>query len=118
MRPHFVLLLGLLPASLLAAEPLPRTVAEGATLVEVYADDRLFEGPTWDPAGKKLYFCSVSKDNSQLLRLEAPGKASVFADKTDSVYGTFLGFDGRLLAAQARGHRILTYDLKTAQIEV
>src|SRR5262249_7553235 len=47
-----------------------------------------------------------------------PGKAGVFADKTDGVYGTFLGLDGRLLAAQARGHRLLAYDLKTGQMEV
>ena len=120
MRPRLFLLLTLLAATGNAAEPIPKTVFDGAKLVEVYADDRFFEGPTWDPASKKLYFTAFGKDkdNTQILRLDAPGKVSVFADKTVGVNGTTLGLDGRLLGAQTFGHRIVAYDLKTGQMEV
>src|SRR5207249_1309614 len=71
-----------------------------------------------DPKGKKLYFTAFAKDNTQILRLDAPGKVSVFADKTEGVNGTTLGLDGRLLGAQAFGHRIIAYDLGNGQSEV
>jgi len=106
------LLLGclfLLTPTTWGAEPLPSTVADGAKLVEVYADDRFFEGPTWDPKTKKLYFTAFGSDNQQILRLDAPGKITVWLDKTQGVNGTFLGYDGRLLGAQAYGHRVMSY---------
>jgi gluconolactonase len=118
MRRSFALLFALFPTVLAAVEPAPKTVAAGAKLVEVYAADRHFEGPTWDPAGMKLYFTSASKDNFQILRLDAPGKVSVFADKTDGVIGTTLGLDGQLLGAQSVGHRLVAYKLKTGEMEV
>jgi gluconolactonase len=111
-------LLALALTLLAAAEPVPKTVAAGAKLVEVYAADRNFEGPTWDPTGKKLYFTAASKDNFQILRLDAPGKASVFIEKSGGVIGTTLGLDGRLLGAQSVGHRIVAYNLKTGEMEV
>src|SRR5262245_59718714 len=119
MRSH-ILLLAFVPGPLAGAEPMPKTVTDGAKLVEVYADDRFFEGPTWDPNGKRLYFTAFGKekDHTQVLRLDASGKVSVFADKTEGVNGTFLGLDGRLLGAQAYGHRVVAYDLKTGQMEV
>jgi len=95
--------------TLCAAEPLPSTVADNAKLVEVYGDDRFFEGPTWDPKTKKLYFTAFGKDNQQILRLDAPGKVTVWLDKTQGVNGTYLSADGRLLGAQAYGHRIMSY---------
>jgi gluconolactonase len=88
---------------------MPNTVADGASLVEAYADDRFFEGPTWDPQGKKLYFTSFSSDNQQILRLDGPGKVTVWLDKTEGVNGTCLSNDGRLLGAQAFGHRVMSY---------
>src|SRR5262245_19799440 len=118
MRLHLVLLFPLISAPLSAAEPMPRTVADGAKLIEVYSDERFFEGPTWDPAGKKLHFTAFARGNTQVLRLDAPGKVSVFADKTEGVNGTCLGLDGRLLGAQVDGHRIVAYDFKTRKMEV
>ena len=90
---------------------LPSTVAAGAALTEVYSDPRFFEGPTWDPKTKKLYFTAFPKDqkNTEILRLDAPGRVTVWADKTEGVNGTFLSRNGRLLAAQAFGHRVLKY---------
>ena len=100
----------LFAVSVQAAEPgLPATVADGAKLVEEYADERFFEGPTWDPRGKKLYFTAFGKDNQQILRLDARGKASVWLDKTQGVNGTCLSREGRLLGAQAYGHRVMSY---------
>ena len=88
--------------------PLPETVEPGAKLIEVYADGRFYEGPTWDPASGKLYFTAFAKDNQQILRLDAPGKVTVWMDKTEGVNGTFLSLDGRLLCAQTYGHRVLS----------
>eukprot|EP00913_Durusdinium_trenchii_P023363 g21941.t1 len=90
--------------------PFPGTVAKGAKLVEVYADPRFFEGPTADPKTGTLYFTAFGKDNQQILRLDGPGKVTVWLDKTEGVNGTFLSKNGRLLGAQAFGHRVMSYD--------
>lgn len=87
--------------------PLPPTVAPGAELVEVFADDRFFEGPTWDPKHGKLLFTAFGKDNQQILRLESPGHASVWLDRTEGINGTYLSHDGHLLAAQGDARRLL-----------
>jgi gluconolactonase len=92
-----------------AEEPLPETVAPGAALVEIYAADRFFEGPTWDPATGKLYFTSFGAESPQILRWDGPGQATVWLDNTEGVNGTFLARDGRMLAAQAFGHRVLSF---------
>ena len=88
---------------------MPPTVVKGSQLVEVYSDDRFFEGPTWEPRSGKLYFTAFGKDNQQILRLESPGKVSVWLDKTEGVNGTFLSNQGTLLAAQSSGHRVMEY---------
>jgi gluconolactonase len=90
-----------------ASEP-PPTLADGAKPAVVYQDDRYFEGPSWDPKSGKLYFTAFGK-STQILRLDAPGKVTVWLDKTEGVNGTYLGRDGRLLAAQTYGHRVLSY---------
>ena len=89
----------------------PATVAENAQLVSVYSDPRFFEGPVWDGVTGKLYFTAFGKEKSdtQILRLDEPGKVTVWADKTEGVNGMALGNDGRLIGAQAFGHRILSY---------
>ncbi|UCG16266.1 MAG: SMP-30/gluconolactonase/LRE family protein [Phycisphaerales bacterium] len=91
--------------------PLPPTVEPKATLVEVYADDRFFEGPVWDPHTGKLYFTAFGKDNQQVLRLESPGSATVWLDGTEGINGMYLAADGGLLCAQAYGHRVLGYPI-------
>jgi gluconolactonase len=92
--------------------PVPSTVANGAALVLVYENDRFFEGPTWDPRTKKLYFTAFGKDQeTQILRLDGPNKVAVWLDKTEGVNGTYLSRDGRLLGAQAFGHRLLSYGI-------
>jgi gluconolactonase len=98
---------------------MPDTVVSGAELVEVYGDPRFFEGPTWDPVTSKLYFTAFGENNhTQILRLDAPGKAHVFADNTEGVNGTFLGVDGRLLGAQAFGHRVTSHDFATGEMKI
>src|SRR5262249_40978631 len=81
-----------------ARPPVPPTVAPGAKLVSVYSDDRFFEGPAWDTQTKKLYFTAFGrdksnafqKDNTQILRLDGPGKVTVWLDKTEGVNGMYL----------------------------
>jgi len=104
------MLLALTGAVQPADPPVPPAVADAAKLVEVYAADRFFEGPTWDPKTQKLYFTSFGKD-TQILRLDEPGKASVWMDRTEGVNGTYLANDGRLLGAQATGHRVVSYGI-------
>lgn len=90
----------------------PRTVAPGAELVEVYAAESFFEGPTWDPKTGKLYFTSFPENKpQQILRLDGPGKAAVWMDDTKGVNGTYLSRDGRLLGAQAYGHHVVSYGI-------
>src|SRR3954464_13089771 len=106
--------LGALPLLLLAPtgpEVLPvETVAEKAALVVEYADDRFFEGPTWDPKGRKLYFTAFGKDkDTRILRLDGRGKVKVWLGRTEGGNGTFLSSTGRLLGAQAYGHRVVSY---------
>src|SRR5262245_16481727 len=80
-----------------ATPPMPPTVASGAALTVVYASDQFFEGPSWDPTGKKLYFTAFAKDNEQVLRLDGPNKASVWMDHTQGINGTYFSRTGRLL---------------------
>lgn len=90
------------------AHPLPPTVAPGATLKVEYADERFFEGPSWDRSINKLYFTAFEKTNEQVLRLESTGNVFVWMDHTQGLNGTYLSRDGRLLAAQAFGHNLLS----------
>jgi gluconolactonase len=87
---------------------IPETVAEGAKLVEVYHGSRTFGGPTWNPRTGKLYFTASGK-TGQILRLDAPGKATVWLDHAGAVGGTCLSGDGCLLVADASGRRIMSY---------
>lgn len=89
--------------------PVPPTVAERAVLTQVYAADAFFEGPAWDPASGKLYFTAFVGSNTQILRLDRPSRATVWLDKSEGANGTFLAANGRLLAAQAFGHRLMSY---------
>jgi len=91
------------------ATGMPSTVTEGAKLVSVYQDDRIFEGPAWDTKTGKLYFTAFAGKEAQILRLDEPGKVTVWLDKTEGVNGMYLANDGRLLGAQAFGHRVLSF---------
>ena len=88
---------------------LPPQVAPGAGLEVVHAERKFFEAPVWDPAGGKLYFDAYKKVD-MLVRLDAPGTVTTMP-ATEGVGGTFLGRDGRLLAADCRRHRILSFRL-------
>jgi len=92
-----------------ALAQVPATIVEGAKLVSVYSDDRFFEGPAWDPKTGKLFFTAFGEKNQQILRLDGPGKVAVWLDKTEGVNGMYLANDGRLLGAQAYGHRVLSF---------
>jgi len=101
---------GMLPAEDVQTG-MPGTVAQGAALVSVYHDARFFEGPAWDPKTGKLYFTAFGQpqENTQILRLDAPNQVTVWLDKTEGVNGMCLANDGRLIGAQAFGHRIMSY---------
>jgi len=108
---HFLVLTLAVLNPTLAQSPgpgLPATVAPGAKLTVVYEDERYFEGPSWDPGTQKLYFCAFAKGNEQVVRLDSPGKITVWMDHTQGVNGTYFSRDGRLLAAQAFGHNLMS----------
>src|SRR5436190_1930671 len=86
---------GVAPAQAVPAK-MPATIAEGAKLVSVYNDDRFFEGPAWDTKSGKLYFTAFAGKKSQILRLDEPGKVTVWLDDTQGVNGMYLANDGRL----------------------
>jgi gluconolactonase len=88
--------------------PQPVSVVQGARLTVVYQDERFFEGPSWDPVTAKLYFTAFEKGNEQVLRLDEPGKASLWMDHTRGINGTYFSRNGRLLAAQAFDHKVLS----------
>jgi gluconolactonase len=117
MTPARRLALGLIAPILLGGagrgerHPVPETVAPGAKLVEVYRGSPLFEGPTWDPQGRQLYFSAIGARKEQILRLDAPGKATVWLDRSQGVRGTCLSVEGRLLGAQALGHRVVSLEM-------
>ena len=83
-------------------------VAPGAELVEIYAARKFFEAPVWDRANGVLYFDAYSKPADRLVRWLEPGKVEP-QPGTEGCGGTFLGADGRILAADCRGHRILSF---------
>jgi gluconolactonase len=109
------LLLCLLLIQLLAVaeeHSLPATVSDGAKPVEVYSANIWFEGPAWDKAAKKLYFTAYFKKDkkpvTQILRLDEPGKVTVWMDNAKDINGTCLGQDGRLYGAQNDTHSIVS----------
>ncbi len=84
-------------------------IEPGAELQEVYSASKFFEGPTWDANSGKLYF--TNRTDSQIMRLDSPGSATVWMNGAPGTNGTFLALDGRLLTAdedtqQIRSHRI------------
>ena len=96
--------------NIFATEPeTAKTVAPDASLTEVYAADYFFEGPTWDHRGQRLYFTAFGDNSQQILRLDAPRQVTVWMDQTQGVNGTYHSLDGRLLGAQAHGHRVVSY---------
>ncbi len=89
--------------------PLPGTVAKNAKLQEEYAAKAFFEGPVWDPVGKKLYITSFVEKETKILRLEGRGKALIWLDNTKGINGTYLSHEGRMLGAQAFGQHVMSY---------
>lgn len=89
--------------------PLPPTVAENAKLQEEYVAKAFFEGPIWDPVGKRLYFTSFVDKDTKILRLDERGKASIWLDQTKGINGTYLSNKGRMLGAQAYGQHVMSY---------
>lgn len=82
-------------------------IAPGASLVQVHADSRFFEGPSWNPLAERLYFSSLT-GNGQLFRLSPPSSVALWMDNTHRINGTWLANDGRLLCAQGDTRRILS----------
>ena len=87
--------------------PWPSTVAPGAKPSVVYEDARFFEGPSWDPRPRGSTSRPSRRERAG-LRLDAPGRVTVWMDRTQGVNGTYLSRTGRLLAAQAFGHNLLS----------
>ena len=100
----------LLPSVASGEKPgLPSTVAEGARLVELYSTEAYFEGPVWHAASGKLYFTLHKDDVQQVLRLDAPGKVTVWLEKSKGIGGMFQAPGGRLVATESRGHRLVNF---------
>ncbi|MEQ8856463.1 SMP-30/gluconolactonase/LRE family protein [Gimesia sp.] len=91
------------------AHPVPRTVAPGAELEEEYAAKAFFEGPVWDPVGKKWYFTSFVDKDTKILRLDGEGQARIWLDNTKGINGTYLSNEGNMLGAQAYGQHVMSY---------
>lgn len=89
--------------------PLPKTVAQDAKLQEEYAAKAFFEGPIWDPIGKKLYFTSFVDKDTKILKLEGRGETIVWLDHTKGINGTYLSKEGHMLGAQAYGQHVMSY---------
>ncbi len=99
-----------------AEEPaVPPTVEAGASVVEVFADKRFYEGPMWCMKEGKLYFSAFGGvARSQVLRLESPGKVTTWFEKSEGLNGTYLSLDGRLLGALGNAKRIVSIGLGSA----
>jgi sugar lactone lactonase YvrE len=91
---------------------LPPVIADDAKLYIIYeSKGTFFEGPTWDPASEKLFFTAFKGKSTQILRLDDLNKVTVWLDNTQGVNGTYLSASGRLLGAQAYGHRLVSYGI-------
>ncbi len=88
--------------------PQPPTVARGAKLRVVHEDKRFFEGPAWDAATKSLYFTVFEDKVTEIRRLDAQGNVTTWMKNTQGINGMRLARNGRLLAAQAYGHKLLS----------
>ena len=96
----------------------PDTVESGATLEEIYAGDRFFEGPSWDAARGLLYVTSFGREGEQVLSLSASGDVTVWLDHTEGLSGTFYSSDGFLLGVQGAKRRVVRIDARESEPRV
>lgn len=87
---------------------LPATVAPGAKLRVIHQDKQFFEGPAWDQATRSLYFTAFAGQVTEIRRLDERGRVSTWMRDTAGINGMRLSRDGRLLGAQAFGHKLLS----------
>src|SRR5262245_38922157 len=87
---------------------LPPTVESGAKLRAVHEDNRFFEGAAWDVATSSLYFTVFKHKVKEIQPLNAQGNVTLWMRDTAGINGMRLARNGRLLAAQAYGHKLLS----------
>lgn len=83
---------------------IPGVIAAGARVEEVRGGFKGLEGPVAAPDGG-VFFSDIPA--STTYKLEAGGAINVWRDMTNGANGLFLARDGRLLAAEGAGRRIV-----------
>jgi gluconolactonase len=83
---------------------IPGVIAADSTVDLVRGGFHGLEGPTPLPDGG-LYFSVV--DENRTYKLDRDGHITVWRENTDGTNGLYLLNDGRLLAAEGNGHRII-----------
>ncbi|PCJ57029.1 MAG: hypothetical protein COA79_17010 [Planctomycetota bacterium] len=89
---------------------LPKTVKEGAVLVEIFSSKSFFEAPVWDVKHQQLYFTGYKDKYDRVKKFIKVGDASD-VENTKGVGGTFLGINGNLLAVNCIIPEVLSYEL-------
>lgn len=89
----------------------PDSVVAERQLVEVHAEKVFFEGPTWSPQSGTLYFTAFKDGGSQIRRLDADGKVSLWLDNALGVNGMYLTSRGTLIGAQGNAKSIVEFVL-------
>lgn len=100
--------------------PNPRQLVQDVLLPEapwevVSAGHGFTEGPAADGEGN-LYFSDIPR--SQIWKIPAEGKPTLFAENTNGNNGLKIGPDGRLYGCQSKADRVVAYDVKTAAVTV
>jgi len=87
-----------------AQAAIPGVMASGARVEEVRGGFKGLEGPVASPDGG-LFFSDIPA--SITYKLEPNGSIAVWRENTNGANGLFLGRDGRLLAAEGAGRRVV-----------
>ncbi len=108
LPPAFVLVLAC--TAIQAQSPLPQAaipgvITEGARVELVRGGFHGLEGPVATPDGGLLFSDTVA---NRTYRLDLAGTVSTWRENTNGTNGSFLLRDGRLLAAESGGRRIVS----------
>src|SRR5688572_28409735 len=108
---HCVAVLGISSAVFVGAQQsnggqaaIPGVIAAGAPVQEVRGGFKGLEGPVATPDGG-LFFSDIPANRT--YKLEPNGTITVWREETSGANGLFMARDGRLLAAEAGGRRIV-----------
>lgn len=89
----------------------PPFIDKDVKLEEIFASNRLFEAPVWDPIHHQLYFTGYEKGSEMLMRFIKVGEAED-VDLTKGTGGTYMTPDQKnMVTANGELHQVIQFEM-------